>query len=181
MPKAVDPLIRNEILESAERLLDRGSERAVTMRALSDVTGIAVTTIYDRFEGHEGLLRALAERFALDEVRRLSKWHTIEEVFEHYLDYAQAKPHRYKLIVDTFWERLGRTEKVAGLELVKSLLAERLGGAPEDHEELGLGVIELMAGTVTAIMTAGKQVKFQKKARCGARAVLNRALANGRG
>lgn len=176
MPRPADPLIRKEILDASERLLERGSEQAVTMRAVAEETGIAVTTIYERFDGREGLLRELTVHFADEEAKKLAKWKTIEEVFDHYLDFAQAHPHRYKMLADSFFERLGSGAPMPGFDLTKRMLAKRLGGRPGDYEELGLGVVQLLSGTVTAMTMAGEKREYQTKAKRAAKAALRRML-----
>jgi AcrR family transcriptional regulator len=180
MPKVADPLLRSAILAAAERLLERGSESAVTMRAVAEEAGIAVTTVYERFDGREGLLRALAVHFAATEAQKFLEWTTVEQVFDHYLDFAQANPYRYKLMVDSFFERLGSGSTVPGFELLKSLLAKRFGGNSAQYDELGMGIMELMAGTVMGLMAAGNNRDHQTRAKVAAKSTLDRILGNGR-
>jgi AcrR family transcriptional regulator len=178
MPKVANPLLRSEILSAAGRLLDRGSDSAVTMRAVAEEAGIAVTTVYERFDGREGLMRALAVHLAEDEARRLLDCKTMEELFDRYLEFAQAHPYRYKLMVDSFFERLETGATLPGVELAKCLLVRRVGGTPEQHEELALGIIELMAGAMTGMMAAGSNLENQRRAKSAAQSVLRLALRN---
>ncbi len=179
MPRLADPKIGTEILDAATRLLDKDSADAVTMRAVSEQTGIAVTTIYERFGDRRGLLHSLALHVAEDEALMLSRWSTIEELFCRYLDFAQVSPHRYKLLADTFFERLESKSGVPGFDWLKTLLARRIGGTPEEHTELALGIVALLVGTVSGIVYAGEDnVGYQARVRNAATSVLTRALAS---
>lgn len=178
MPKVADPLLRSAILTAAERLLDRGSESAVTMRAVAEEAGIAVTTVYERFDGREDLMHALAVHLADVEARNLKDCKTMERLFDRYLEFAQAHPYRYKLMVDSFFARLGSGAVVPGLELTKSLLLKRVSGTPEQYEELALGIIELMAGAMTGMMAAGSDLQNRDRAKSAAKSVLRLLLEN---
>ncbi len=177
MPKTANPQLGTDILEAAARLLKQGSADAVTMRAVAEETGVAVTTIYERFGDRRGLLRALAEHFAQEEGRVLSKWTTIEQIFQQYPQFALAEPHRYKLLADTFLERVA-TSGSPGFELVKKALAQRLGGTSDDQNDLALALVALLAGTVTGIVTAGENAEYQAWIRRAVKSLLDRVLAN---
>jgi len=66
------PLLREEIIAAAERLLlERGSEEAVSMRAIADAVGVTPPSIYLHFADKEELFVAVCDaRF--DELARLS-------------------------------------------------------------------------------------------------------------
>jgi AcrR family transcriptional regulator len=151
------------------------------MRAISEKTGIAVTTIYERFDDRGGLMHALAVHVAEQEAKRLTSRDTvrsIEEIFDYYLQFAKASPHRYKLLADTFVERMDSGETAPAFDLTKKLLAKRLGGTPEQHEERALGVFQLLAGAVTATLSAGDRREYRDKARKASKTALRLLLAD---
>lgn len=176
MPKAMDPAIREQVLQAAARLLDSGSESAVTMRVIADETGVAVTTIYERFESREGLLHALTAYLAEDEAERFAQCQQVEQVFESFLKYAQEHPHRYKLLSESFLERLATGGALPGFELLKDRLARKLGGVSNDHDELALGITELMAGTVTGLLISLKNTEYQANVKRAGRSTLELIL-----
>jgi len=162
MPRPTDPLIREEILTAAEELLDQGSATAITMRAISEKTGIAVTTIYERFGDRERLLRELAYHLSEVEARKVEQFTKLDEMLLFYFRYAEENPSRYELLAETFFERL-EGDGVPGYSLLKQRLAETLGGAPEDHEELAMGVLALLVGTVKGIMIVDESSPYREK------------------
>lgn len=179
MPRTANPQLGNDILKAAAQLLTQGSAEAVTMRALAEQTGVAVTTIYERFGDRRGLLRALALHIAQDEARVFSRWTTVEQIFEQYPQYALEDPHRYKLLADTFLERIGTEEGAPAFGLLTRMLADRLGGTPAEQRDLALGLVALMAGTVTGIITAGDNTEKQEWVRRAVKSLLRRVLTNG--
>jgi hypothetical protein len=64
--------------------------------------------------------------------------------------------------------------------LLKSLLAKRFGGNSAQYDELGMGIMELMAGTVMGLMAAGNNRDHQTRAKVAAKSTLDRILGNGR-
>jgi AcrR family transcriptional regulator len=59
---------REEILVAAELLIRKGGLDALSMRALGEAAEVSVTTLYNLYEGKEGVLFALMNR-ALDELQ----------------------------------------------------------------------------------------------------------------
>ena len=49
MPRTPDPELEDRIVAAAMRLLDRGGEEAITMRAVAQEAGTTTPTIYERF------------------------------------------------------------------------------------------------------------------------------------
>ncbi len=133
---------------------------------------------HQRFGDRDGLLRALALHIAQDEARVLSRWTTVEQIFEHYPQYAMEAPHRYKLLADTFLERVGTEDAAPAFHLLTEMLANRIGGTPADQRDLALGLTALMAGTVAGIVTAGENTQKREWVRRAVKSVLRRVLAN---
>ena len=67
MPRTPDPELEDRIVAAAMRLLDRGGEGAITMRAVAAEAGTTTPTIYERFPDREALMRRVAKR-GTDEV-----------------------------------------------------------------------------------------------------------------
>jgi AcrR family transcriptional regulator len=176
MPKSPNPLISRKLLDAAEQLLESGSEAAVTLRRLSEKTGIAVTTIYERFHDRQGLMTALGQHVGEKENNKLANARSVTEIFDHYLRFARASPHRYKLVVDTFARRLKDGITPPSIELLKRALARQLGGTPEQYEERALGIIQLLIGAATAIRVGEQHRDIQAKALRAAKSALRLLL-----
>ncbi|MFD1535875.1 TetR/AcrR family transcriptional regulator [Nonomuraea guangzhouensis] len=98
--------LRGEIIAAATALLEQaGSEDAITLRGVARQAGVSAPSIYAHFADREEIIGAVVARaFAeLDEAlvttvegetdpaRRLWK------LCEAYLDFAEGKPHRYRV------------------------------------------------------------------------------------
>lgn len=98
--------LRGEIIAAATALLERaGSEDAITLRGVARQAGVSAPSIYAHFADREEIIGAVvAQAFteleeALvtavegenDPARRLWK------LCEAYLDFAESKPHRYRV------------------------------------------------------------------------------------
>ncbi|HUR03651.1 MAG TPA: TetR/AcrR family transcriptional regulator [Nonomuraea sp.] len=98
--------LRGEIIAAATALLERaGSEDAITLRGVARQAGVSAPSIYAHFADREEIIDAVvAQAFTeLDEAlvtavegetdpaRRLWK------LCEAYLDFAESKPHRYRV------------------------------------------------------------------------------------
>ena len=67
MPRTPDPELEDRIVTAAMRLLDRGGESAITMRAVAQEAGTTTPTLYERFPDRVALLHGVAKR-GTDEV-----------------------------------------------------------------------------------------------------------------
>src|SRR6516164_9104387 len=57
MPRKPDPVLEQKIAAAALRLLDRGGEEAITLRAVAREAGTTTPTIYERFHDRDELIR----------------------------------------------------------------------------------------------------------------------------
>jgi AcrR family transcriptional regulator/predicted DNA-binding protein (MmcQ/YjbR family) len=106
-PKGRGGLLRDEILEAAERLLiETGSEEAVSIRAVADAVGVTPPSIYRHFDDKQLLLfEVCARHFAsLEEVAR-SATEGIEDPVEAltamgraYVRFGLDQPAHYRIM-----------------------------------------------------------------------------------
>jgi len=59
MPRPANPTLRDDILETALRLIEEKGVSAVTMREVAGALGYSATALYQHFESKEDLLLAL--------------------------------------------------------------------------------------------------------------------------
>jgi len=162
MPRQPDPGLEDRILNAAHTLWKRGGEKALTMRAVARAAKTNTPAVYRRFKHRQDIVRALLRRTQDDIRKSLEACRTIEAMGETYLDYALSHPHEYELFyasVRVFSppSRDGRLRPIResrpNLGLMEKGLAERLGGAPEDHTRLALALWAVAHGTATMLLT----------------------------
>lgn len=95
--------LRADILAAATGLLDRGGERAVTLRAVAREAGIATPSIYPHFPDQPAVLSAVVGAVAAELARQLRTAAADEDPRQRlyaagqvYLDYATTHPRRYR-------------------------------------------------------------------------------------
>jgi AcrR family transcriptional regulator len=142
MPRKPDPDLEDRILKAAHMLWKRGGEKSLTMRAVAQAAGTNTPAVYRRFKDRRDLLRALVLGIRQRVVKELKASATPEEACERYLDFALRHPNEYELFFQHDYELLhkARSGERPGVDAMRSKLAETLGGAPEDHAELGLSL-----------------------------------------
>lgn len=145
-------LLRQSILDAALALLDEtGDEQAVTLRAVARRVGISAPSIYAHFADRQAILLALvrdafadlgreleaADRAAgPDPVRRLRATCTA------YLDFAAARPQRYRVLFGGLWNAAGAVQEGAM--------------SVTDASHLGHEVLAVLVGTLTDCVAAGR-------------------------
>jgi AcrR family transcriptional regulator len=149
MPRHADPDLEDRILNAAHVLWKRGGEKSLTMRAVARAARSNTPAVYRRFKNRQDIVRALLRRIQ-DNLRiAIENRPTIEEIGEAYLDFALRHPHEYELFFAHARELYPRKsagpprpirESRPNMALLERRLAERLGGAPEDHTRLGLAL-----------------------------------------
>src|SRR5215472_17535011 len=105
MPRKPDPVLEQKIVAAAVRLLDRGGEEAITLRAVAKEAGTTTPTIYERFRDRNELIRQVQGLVTEEIVAVLQPKLSVEDVFEEYLRYCRAHPMRLNLSVETFGRR----------------------------------------------------------------------------
>jgi len=149
------------LLNAAEAVLDRQGSGGVTIRAVAGEAAVAPMSVYNRFDGKEGLLAALAMR-ALDELAAvIATCDDIEPVdrfrraCRSYREYALGHPARYVLIFATGTPLEDQSSPAAQhghavfgvlVELIRALTP---AGSPTDPIEAAQAVWSAIHGAVT--------------------------------
>lgn len=145
MPRRPDPDLEGKILDAAQKLWKKGGERALTMRAVARAAGTNTPSVYRRFRDRDDILRGLLLRVRLEIAASMDEASSPEESCERYLDYALTHPHEYELFYQQEYQLYySPRSSRAGIkptgqparDVMRRKLAEKLGGAPGDHERL---------------------------------------------
>jgi len=156
VPRPPNPDLEEQILKAARKLWKKGGESALTMRAVAEAAGTNTPAVYRRFRDREDILRALLQRIRLEFAEVLRAASSPEEACERYVDYGLSHPHEYELFYQHEYElfysarsiRAGAKNDLGrpGRDAMAQKLAEKLGGAPEDHERLNKSLWMLAHG-----------------------------------
>jgi AcrR family transcriptional regulator len=188
MPRQPDPDLEERILNAAQTLWRRGGEKALTMRAVSRAAGTNTPAVYRRFKDREDLIRGLLRRTATRLRQDFEAQQTIEEMAEAYVDAALRLPHEYELFY-THARALnaprgkGRLKPIResrpNFALVEHRLADRLGGAPDDHTQLALAMWSMLHGVCMLLLCqaipAGHEEELRSACRSAVKALLDEA------
>jgi len=187
MPRHPDPDLEARILNAAHMLWKRGGEKALTMRAVARAAGTNTPAVYRRFKDRRDLVRGLLLHIAARVRRRFESGETIEEMAEAYVEHALKVPHEYELFYSNARELSPRKgsghprpirESRPNFAFVEQRLAERLGGAPEDHTQLALAVWSTLHGTTMLLLTKAIPEGHESELRAACRASV-KALIDG--
>jgi AcrR family transcriptional regulator len=155
MPRQPDPELEGRILQAARKLLDKGAERAFTMRAVAEAAGTNTPAVYRRFRDRRAILRALLLRIRQEFIELLEASSSPEGACEAYLDFALSHANEYELFhkfghefFHRSWSGKERSEARPGVEAMKRKLAEKLGGPADSYTRLALALWALAHGTV---------------------------------
>jgi len=165
MPRQPDPDVEGRILDVAHKLWKHGGDKALTMRAVARAARTNTPAVYRRFKDKKDIQRALLLRIRQDVIAEMEKAKTAAEACERYLDFALNHPYEYELFYRHDHELLhkrghdGVHDKLVnrpGVDAMRSILAEGLGGAPEDHARLALAL--WMVGHGAAMLMIAKMI-----------------------
>ncbi len=159
MPRLPDAALEARIVEAAMRLLDRGGEAAITLRAVAKEAGTTTPTIYQRFRDREVLMERLVDRATEEIVALLQPCKSIEAMVRAYLDESLARPKRVDLSVDTFGARYVAGESMPGFELLQSRIHKEVGIGGRECEDLALAIACLAFGTAQGMIAAGSDTR----------------------
>ena len=187
MPRHPDPDLEARILNAAHKLWKRGGEKALTMRAVARAAGTNTPAVYRRFKNRRDLMRGLLLHIAARIRRHFESGENIEEMAEAYVDHALKLPHEYQLFYSNARSLSPRKgsgkprpirESRPNFAYVEQKLAERLGGAPEDHTQLALAVWATLHGTTMLLLTRAIPDGHEAELRAACRAAIT-ALIEG--
>jgi AcrR family transcriptional regulator len=187
MPRQPDPDLEDRILTAAHTLWRRGGEKALTMRAVSRSAGTNTPALYRRFKDREDLVRGLLRRIAARIRQDFESGKSIEDMAEAYVESAMRLPHEYELFY-THARALnhprgsGRLKPIRdsrpNFAFVENLLAERLGGSPEDHTQLALAMWSTLHGVVMLLLSKAIPPGHEEELRSAGRSAV-KALLDG--
>ena len=162
MSRPPDPDLENRILIAAQKLWKKEGAKALTMRAVARAANTNTPAVYRRFRNRRDIVRALVRRSQLEFRSVLQPHRSVEKALAAYLKYALSHPHEYELFYQHLHEVSGpaRPGGVSSLEelrpnfaMMERMLAEQLGGAPEDHRRLALTLWALAHGTDALLLS----------------------------
>jgi AcrR family transcriptional regulator len=161
VPRRPDPDLEGKILNAAQKLWKKGGEKALTMRAVAKAAGTNTPSVYRRYRDRDDILRALLQRIRLEIAAQLEGISSPEEGCERYLEYALGHPHEYELFFQKEYELFHSTRSLrAGVKLTKRpvrdimrrKVAEKLGGAPDEHEGVVIALRMLVHGAAMLLI-----------------------------
>jgi len=155
MPRHSDPQLEGRILSTADRLFQRGGEKALTMRAVARAAGTTTPTLYQRFRNREEILRVLVQRSQQRLVEEIRPSRSLGELCQRVLAYCLTNPHDYDLLSSGLIAKLNQPRPTLRLALQKT--AEWYGGLPEDHYPLILALWSLLQGAIVLFESLPKR------------------------
>ncbi len=155
MPRTPDAELEERIVAAAMRLLDRGGESAITLRAVAKEAETTTPTIYQRFKDREVLMQRLVGEATVELADILQPLRSIEAIFRNFIRHACAHPTRMSLLVATFGARYVAGEKMPALELLRAHITEEVGIKGREREDLALAIASLAFGTAQGMIAAG--------------------------
>lgn len=155
MPRLPDAALEQRIIAAATRLLDRGGESAITLRAVAKEAGTSTPTIYQRFPDRATLMKKLVEQLTDGVMDTLRPQGSIEAMFRQYLKYSQSHTRRVGLMIETFGTRYVAGARMPAFELLQSRITEELGTKGRECEDLALAIASLAFGTAQGMLAAG--------------------------
>ena len=159
MPRKPDPALERKIVAAAARLLDRGGEEAITLRAVAKEAGTTTPTIYERFHDRDELIGEVVVLATEEIMAALQPKPSIEGMFEEYLRYCRAHPMRLNLTVGTFGRRYVAGEPMPAFDLLRFRITTQIGVKGRECEDLALAIASLAFGTAQGVIAAGKRTR----------------------
>jgi len=168
VPRISNAALEGEIIAAAMRLLDKGGDDAVTLRAVAKEAGTTTPTIYERFPNRDRLMEGVTDRVTEDLLEVLRSCKSVRAMFFAYLRESRAHPARASFEVRTFAARYVRGQETPGFDLLKSRLTEEIGIKGSAAEDLALAIASLAFGTAQGMIAAGSDTRqalqFQRSA-----------------
>ena len=164
MPRRPDPGMEERILNAAQKLWQKGGEKALTMRAIARIAGTNTPTVYRRFKSRHDIVFALVQRVQQDIIETLQSSRSPEETCMRYIEFASCHPHEYNLFYAHTKElrqsirsrgHSGLWNSTPMVELIRKQMAERLGGSVAEHTRLSLALWALGHGTAMLLISKG--------------------------
>lgn len=177
MPRSPDAELEDRIVAAAMRLLDRGGESAITLRAVAKEAGTTSPTIYQRFRDRDGLMNRVVKEGVNQALAVLRPKTSVEGMFGEYLRFNCTFTMRFNLTVETFGTRLASGDKMPAYDLLKARISHQLGISGRRCEDLALAVTSLAFGTARGMIAAGSDTKHAEDLRKASLGALRLLLA----
>ena len=155
MPRKPDARLEDRILNAAYKLWVEGGEHALTMRAVARGAGTTTPTLYERFRDKSDLMSALQARAQRSLFQAIEPARSIAEACRIAIEFTIAHGHEYELLAKDWGARLSRKGPTPSFDLMKARLADQLGGSPDDHLQLALGLVTLYHGASMLLLGEG--------------------------
>ena len=165
MPRKADAGLESRIMEAAYQLWNKKGEHGLTMRAVAKAAKTTTTSLYERFRDKEELLHGMRERARRELFAALKPAKSIEEACRRAFDFISEHGSEYRLLTAEWGVRLAKDAPTPSFDLVKALLAKRLGKEPEQHTRLALGLVALIHGTALLRPPASDHEKLAEEFR----------------
>jgi AcrR family transcriptional regulator len=125
------------------------------MRGVAKAAGTTTPTVYERYHDRDDILRALRIQTRVELFSALTRTRSLTQACQRYLEYALEHPHAYEVLFDGFAQPPSLQEPWPSFNLMRSRLAQRLGGGPRNHTRLMLSLWSLMHGTAMLMIRGG--------------------------
>jgi AcrR family transcriptional regulator len=165
MPRKRDAFLEGRILDAAYELWSKSGERALTMRAVARAAKTTTPTVYQRFRDKKDILEFLRRRALQNLLHAIEPAQSSAETCKRFLEFASGHPNEYRLLTADWAVRLSRKARKPSFELIKKRLADELGGSPERHTRLALGLGELLHGAATMLLAEGVHERIARELR----------------
>jgi AcrR family transcriptional regulator len=147
MPRKADAGLEGRIVDVAYRLWSEKGEKALTMRAVAKSARTTTPTLYGRFRDKHDLLEFLRERARRRLFVAIQPAQSAGEACRLALAFISQHGHEYRLLTSEWAARFADQKPMPSYQLLQERLTEQLGGQPEDHGRLTMGLIALVHGT----------------------------------
>jgi AcrR family transcriptional regulator len=147
MPRKPDVALEGRIVDVAYRLWSQQGEASLTMRAVARAARTTTPTLYQRFRNKRDLKHFLEERARQKLFDALQPARTAIDVCRFALRFTAEHSHEYRLLVTDWGIRHAQGMPMRSFEYFKRKLANELGGAPGDHQDLAFQLFALVHGT----------------------------------
>src|SRR5215469_7266646 len=154
MPRKLDTRLEGRIVDAAYQIWQKKGEQALTMRRVARAAGTTTPTLYERFSDKDDLLSLLRRRARLNLFSAIKTSRTAEQLCRRALDFFTDHPNDYRLISEDWAIAFARKEHMPSFEFMKERIATQLGGQPARHSHLALGLVALLHGTATLLLSA---------------------------
>jgi len=147
MPRKPDVALEGRIVDVAYRIWSQQGEQALTMRAVARAARTTTPTLYQRFRDKKDLKHFLEERARQKMYDALRMAGTPLEVCRKALDFISGHGNEYRLLTTDWGDRYALGKPMRSFDYLKNTLANELGGAPGDHQDLAFQLFALVHGT----------------------------------